>query len=61
MVNNFGPLHIRDRDIGLIGLASVLAQCLLSTTVAAVMDRLKVAQLADNTIFNYILPPCSTG
>jgi len=41
MVNNFGPLGIPDRQIGYIGLTSVIAQCCLSMCFGFMTDRLK--------------------
>ena len=41
MVNNFHPLGIKDQQIGLMGLASVIAQCLLSTFFGFMTDRLE--------------------
>lgn len=41
MVNNFSPLGISDQQIGYMGLASVLAQCVLSMVFGFVTDRLR--------------------
>ena len=41
MVNNFRPLGLQDKDIGLIGLFAVLGQCALATIVGFTIDRIK--------------------
>ena len=39
MVNNFGPLNVTDKQIGLIGLFAVFGQCALVTATGLLIDR----------------------
>ena len=41
MVNNFRPLGLTDRTIGMIGLLAVIGQVILTTAVGFLMDKLK--------------------
>jgi len=41
MVNNFGPMGVSDQQIGYMGLASVISQCVLSMGFGFLTDRLK--------------------
>ena len=41
MVNNFRPLGITDKTIGMIGVLAVLGQVILTTLVGFLMDKLK--------------------
>lgn len=41
MVNNFRPFSISDQEIGFIGLLAVIGQCIMTTSVGVLMDRLK--------------------
>ena len=41
MVNNFRPLGLTDRTIGMIGLLAVVGQVILTTAVGFLMDKLK--------------------
>ena len=40
MVNNFRPLGLTDRTIGMIGLLAVIGQVILTTAVGFLMDKL---------------------
>jgi len=41
MVNQIRPLNYSDQEIGMMGLAAVLAQCIMSMTFGFITDRLK--------------------
>lgn len=41
MVNQIGPLGYSDQEIGMMGLASVISQCIMSMAVGYIMDHLK--------------------
>lgn len=41
MVNQIRPLDYSDQEIGMMGLAAVLAQCIMSMTFGFITDRLK--------------------